>query len=324
MDEKSLYCLRRTPPEEFVRRLQASLPLQDARGPAGVRSAGKIVAMGVGVMLVGGAFTVPAVRAAAQAFLDLFRVVQFVAVPLDGRATERLADGGLDLPHLLGDQIQWLQKPQPPTSYATPDAAGAVAGFRVQLPAWMPVGWDKETPAVALRGATAARLVANTERLGQILASLGIDDVSVPQSLDGRAATLRVSPGVAVKWVRGGSTVELLQSPSPEVEFPAGTELPPLAQIGLRVLGLSKEDAYRFAQSIDWRTTLVVPIPMDTVMYSQVTVQGSSGLLLEQAGTGGPRRRGGGMVLWSKDNRVFALRGTISSAQLLEMAQTVQ
>ncbi len=324
MDEKSLYCLRRTPPEEFVRRLQASLPLQDAMGPVGPRRPGKLVAIAAGAMVVAGAFSIPAVRATAQAFLDLFRVVHFVGVPLDREATQRLLGTDLNLPQLLGDQIQWLQKPQPAKPYATPDAASAAAGFRIQLPAWMPVGWDKETPSVVIRGATAARLVANTERLGQILASLGIDDVSVPDNLNGRSATLRVSPTVFVKWVHAGSTVELVQSPSPEVEFPTGTDLAPLAQIGLRILGLSKEDAYRFAQSIDWRTTLVVPIPVNTVAYSQVTVQGSSGLLLEQVGPPGPQRRAGRMVLWSRDKRVFALRGNLPAADLLEMAETLQ
>src|SRR5581483_10657718 len=318
MDEKSLYCLRRTPPEEFVRRLQASLPLQDAPDPVGpTRSGRAAVAIAVGIMVIAGTFMVPAVRATAQAFLDLFRVVHFVGVPLDRQATERLLGTDLDLPHLLGEQVQWLQKPQPPMPYATPDAASAAAGYRIQLPAWMPVGWDKEVPSVHVRGPTAARLVADTERLGKILTSLGIEDVTLPESLNGRSATLRVAPTVSVKWVHGGSTVELLQSPSPEVELPAGTDLPPLAQIGLRILGLSRDDAYRFAQSIDWRTTLVVPIPVSTVAYSQVTVQGGSGLLLEQVGPPGPRRRAGAMVLWSRDNRVFALRGTLSSADLL-------
>jgi hypothetical protein len=322
MDEKSLYGLRRTPPEEFTRNLRAALQ-QSARAEAGPRRVGKLAAVSVACMALAGAFCVPSVRAAATAFLDMFRVVHFAAVPIDTASLQRLRNSDLDLPHLLAEQVQVTQQPGAPTAYATPAAAAAAAGFHVYLPTWMPVGWT-ETPTVQVSGPSAVRVMANTARLAQILTTLNIDDVSIPQGLDGRSANIRIAATVVLKWQHEGRTVELLQSPGPQVDFPSGTDLPALAEIGLRILGLPRNDAYRFAQSIDWRTTVLVPIPANAASFRQVSVQGGSGLLVELADAGGRRHPPGAVLLWSDGTQVFALRGTVGAAELLEMAQTLQ
>jgi hypothetical protein len=326
LDEKTLYCLRRSPPEDFKRTLRASLLQQHAQAAGGPPRPMRFAAVMVACLALAGAFAVPSVRAAATAFLDMFRVVHFAAVPVDSGSLQRLRDSGLDLRALLSDQVQVLEKAGPPTSYATPAAAGAAAGFHVDLPSWMPVGWNTEAPAVWVTGPSSARITANTARLAQILASLNIDDVAIPQGIDGRAATVRTSPAVTLTWQHDGQSVQLVQSPSPQVDFPSGTDLPALAEIGLRIMGLSRNDAYRFAQSIDWRSTLVVPIPANVASFRQVTVQGGSGLLLEGArpSGGGQHGKASAVVLWSDGSRVFALSGNLGSEQLLEIAQTLQ
>jgi hypothetical protein len=327
MDEKSLYCLRRTPPEEFTRHLRASLLQQSERVETGPpRRLGGAVALAVACIAVGAAFCVPSVRAAAAAFLDMFRVVHFAALPVDSGSLQRLRNSGLDFRQLLAEQVQVQEKAGPPTRYATPAEAATAAGFHVYLPTWMPVGWSTEAPTVEVRAPSAARVTANTARLEQILTALDINDVTIPQGLDGQVANIRTAAAVVVNWDHDGQTVQLLQSPSPQVDFPSGTDLPALAEIGLRILGLSRSDAYQFAQSIDWRTTLLVPIPANAVSFRQVSVQGASGLLLQLAGTSDGQRqhRPAALLLWSDGSRVFQLRGGVGSAALLEMAQTLQ
>lgn len=326
MDEKTLYCLRRSPPEEFKRTLRAALLRQNARTPAGPPPLMRFAAVIVACLALAGAFSVPSVRAAATAFLDMFRVVHFAAVPVDSGSMQRLRDSGLDLRALLSDQVQVLEKAGPPAPYATPAAAGAAAGFHVELPSWMPVGWNIEVPTVSVTGPTSTRITTNTARLAQILAALNINDVAVPQGIDGRSATVRTSPVVTVAWRHEGHSVQLVESPSPQVDFPSGTDLPGLAEIGLRIMGLSRNDAYRFAQSIDWRSTLVVPVPANVASFRQVTVQGGSGLLLQgaRAGGGGQHGKPDAVVLWSDGSRVFSLSGSVGPEQLLEMAQTLQ
>src|SRR5215475_865155 len=165
MDEETLYSLRRTPPEEFVRRLRASLQTQQVPVVPGRVRVGKLVALAACCAMVFAVFTVPAVRAAAQAFLDMFRVVHFVGVPVAQKAMQRLHNAELDLPHLLGDQVEVL-KSTVPVDYPTPKEAGAVAGFQVRLPAWLPVGWDTETPAVEAGAEKAARITIDTAQVG--------------------------------------------------------------------------------------------------------------------------------------------------------------
>jgi hypothetical protein len=323
MDEESLYSLRRTPPEEFVRRLRASLQTQRSPAAPGPKKVGKLAALAAGCAVVIAVFTVPAVRAAAQAFLDIFRVVHFAAVPMTSRAAQRLGNTRLDLPHLLGDELQ-VQKDTPPTAYSTPQEAGAAVGIKVQLPAWMPVGWETDAPSVTALGEKMARVTIDTSRLAQILTSLGVDDETLPEGLNGQTATIHISRAVDVKWTHGQQTVELLQSPSPQVQFPAGADLAAIGEIALRVLGMSRGDAYRMAQSIDWRTTLLVPVPANAVGVSQVDIQGNSGLMIGMAAPDGTRHRQGDLLLWSSNGRVFALRGTIPVPDLASMAQTIQ
>ena len=324
MNEESLYSLRRTPPEEFVRSLRATLQTRQTSVGTRQKKVGKFVALATCCAIVFAAFTVPDVRAAVQSFLDLFRVVNFVAVPMGPAAMQRLRNSELDLPHLLGDQFQMLQKGMPPTPYPTPDEAGRAVGFKVELPAWMPVGLDAESPAVRAIGERTARVTIDTARVQQVLTSLGIDGETLPEGISGRAATVHISPAVDITWTHNNSTVNLLQSPSPQMQFPAGIDLAGLGEIGLRVLGMSHGDAYRMAQSIDWRTTLLVPVPANAVGLSQVTVQGNPALLISLVAPAGKRQRQGDLLLWSSNGRVFALRGTIPSPELLEMAQTIQ
>lgn len=323
MDEETLYSLRRTPPEEFARRLRTSLQAQQMPlAPARAR-VGKFVALAACCAMVFAVFTVPSVRAAAQAFLDLFRVVHIVGVPVGQQAMQRLQNAELDLPHLLGNQVEIL-KSTAPAPYSTTQDAGAAAGIQVRLPAWMPVGWDTETPAIQAGAEKAARITIDTAKVGQILTSLGIEDETLPESINGKSATLHIPPMVAMKWTHNGQTVDLIQSPSPQVQFPAGADLAVLGEIGLRILGMSRSDAYRFAQSVDWRTTLLVPLPANAVGFSEVSVQGSKGLLIGMTAPHEGRRNGGSMLLWSANDRVFALRGTIPAHDLLEIAQTIQ
>ena len=63
--------------------------------------------------------------------------------------------------------------------------------------------------------------------------------------------------------------------------MPTGLDLARVGEIGLRIAGLSPSEAHRFAQSVDWHGTLVVPVPADVSSFSEVSVHGHKGLLVE-------------------------------------------
>jgi hypothetical protein len=238
---------------------------------------------------------------------------------------EQLDLSSLDLPSIVGENVEVLAESGPPTSYATLEDAGAAAGHPVLTPAWLPAGWALTTIEVA--GENAARVTVRTEPLRQILEALGIDDVSIPAGVDGQQATIRVPSVVHLEFTHTpavgqleslGGNLQLLQARSPEVSFPAGLDLAALAEVGLRILGLERDEAYRLAQGIDWRTTLIVPVPAANASFTEVNVAGNDALLIQ------PRDEYGGLLLWASGDRVFALGGPLPAPELLEVAQTLQ
>src|ERR1041385_5776542 len=102
MDDQFLNEQRRDPDSGFAARLHERLKSQGAARPTwrpawtGIKLAPLAaggVAMGAMILL----FTLPSVRASAQAFLDLFRVRSFAAVPVNEERIEKLKDGNIDL-----------------------------------------------------------------------------------------------------------------------------------------------------------------------------------------------------------------------------------
>jgi hypothetical protein len=348
VDDSFLKALRQDPSADFARQLWAQLETFGARpngrgvaaghpgrpvrlGPVNVR---RWAAVAASVLLIGLAFGLPGVRAAAQAFLDLFRVRNFAAVPISVDRLGALQAAHLSLPELVSSQIEELQKPGPPASFPDTRSAAAAAGIALRLPAWLPVGW--ELSQVQVLGPRAMRVTASAGKLRQLVQSIGLQDVDVPETIDGKSATVRTSAVVKVTYRHEDRTVTVLQTRSPGVDLPPGLDLPVLGEIGLRILGLSAQEAHRFAQNVDWRTTLVVPVPVNVASFRNVDVQGSQALLLETAQapagqrapgpkiTGGPGRwRDETLLLWSAGDEVFALQGTLDPRELLEMAQSI-
>ncbi len=200
-------------------------------------------------------------------------------------------------------------------SYADPAEAGRAAGLQLRLPAWVPPGWTLTETSVAAEHA--ARITASTAKLQTVLDALALDDVRLPDGIDGQVATVRVPPVVEVTYGNGSLRMRLFEARSPEVSFPAAFDLPALAQAALRVLGLDPSEAYRMAYSIDWRNTLIVPVPTDAASFRQINVAGAEGLLVE-------RLRGGRVLFWSAGGQMYVLTSPMGAAEMLEMAQSLQ
>lgn len=323
MDDDFLHRLRQDPSPTFSTELRTRL--QHDPAAAGSRASGwpiqRITVSVAAVALTAGLFLVPAVRASAQAFLDLFRVVNFAAVPVGEDRVKQLSSPQLNLEHMIGEQVEVLAEPGPAQPFLTPEAAGAAMGMQVRVPSWLPN--DLVRTDVKVEGERAVRLTGSTTKLRQLLDTLALSDVRIPNGLDGQTATLRVPPAVTISYQRGERTVGFIQARTPQVTLPAGLDLPTLGEIGLRVLGLDKAEAHRFAQALDWHTTLLVPVPPDATSFHQVQVGGHRGLVIE---TNDPTAKigRGSMVLWSDGERVYGIRGALPATDILTMANSVR
>ena len=334
MDDQFLYEFRKEPRPEFAQSLHIRLNQESEEEPHDSKRIWRPVLALMGLLgVVTVLLSFPSARAAAQQFLDLFRVQHFVAVSIDPSRIaqiEQLQNGKFDLKALLSRDLQVLKDPGEPQDASDVAEASKATGMEVRLPLVLPEGIIQT--GIQVIGEGLARFTADTSKLASILESLDITDVQIPSQLNGAVITVRVPPCVFATYSRGQGKAQvacLTQANSPEITLPGGVFLPDLVQIGLRVAGLSTDEARRLAYSVDWHSTLMVPVPVNAASFREVELRGTKGLLIEtRAGNGQqnsnqPRMKSGSTLLWAEGSKVYALSGTVRSIELLEMANAL-
>jgi hypothetical protein len=314
-----LYSLRTEPSPHFKERLRARLrggePVRETRREWPRRALMAVAAMA----LFAAVLTVPGVRTAVAQFVSLFRVVNFVAVPVDASRIQRLKAEQLDLGALIGEHVQVVRDPGPPAPVASLEGAAALAGMTVMVPQYLP---DKSKIfETTVAGEREVRVTASGRRLQQVMDALGINDLTVPAGLEGQVVDVRVPPVVTIRYEHGPRRSRFIQARVPHVALPAGIDVRALGEIGLRILGLGPAEARQFAQAIDWHSTLVVPVPPNASSFRQVKIGGHSGVMIQHQPRNGSLTH---MALWSTPERVFVLMSTEPWNQVLAMADSVR
>jgi hypothetical protein len=321
MDDEFLHQLRRDPPPEFQHALRERLHAQPqprvawrAYTPAFAAAAATVLAVAL--------FTLPSVRASAQALLDLFRVRTFAAVEFDEARMEKLEALEKDNALMVFDRQEKLRDPGPRQYFPTADAAGAAAGLPgILKPSYLPTGMTPDS--VFVEGAGHARMSVSEAKLRDVLRRLDLQDVTVPSGIDGQWVEVKKPAVVIQRFKSQRNEAGLVQGTSPEMSVPAGMDVARLAEIGLRVLGLDAGEARRIAQVTDWRSTMIVPVPMNASTFRQVTIHGRQGLLITTSG-GKKGRRSGAVVLWTEGDRVLGLMTTLHSTEAVQIAESVR
>jgi hypothetical protein len=314
-----LDALKDVPSPQFAEQLRARLHRRDGRDdePAAPWPVRRVAAAIAIVAVAAGALAIPAVRASAASFLEMFRVVNFIAVRVDPARMLVLDGQQLDLRTLIGQHIEVIQDPGPPTPVTSLAQAAAAAGLDLHVPRWLPENAQIIEMAVTREGV--ARVTADATRLDQVLDALAIKNLRAPAGVDGQVVTIRVPPAVMVRYEHDGRTTRFHQARSPQVAMPAGMDVRALGEIGLRILGLSADEAGQVSREIDWQSTLILPIPPNASSVRQVYISGRPGLAVQyndQSLTN--------MVLWSTEERVYGLTSLQEMSQVVEMANSVR
>lgn len=265
-----------------------------------------LVAVLVVIMLA--AFSLPPVRAAASDFLGLFRVQKFAPIsisPAQMRQLERLAEQGL-----FPGELEMIDEPGQPQTVGSLAEAAALTGRDLVTLA------DLGTPsAIRMSDGGSGRLVVNLENARAILEAAEVDPLLLPDSLDGAVVSARLFPVVEQEW----GDLSLVQTGSPVVDYPDDVDLAVLGEALLRFVGMTEGEARRLAQNIDWTNTLVLPIPDNLASFSEVRVDGVSGLGLQEIGGNGAS------LVWEKDGTVYMLAGMdYSLDELRELAESLR
>ncbi len=73
--------------------------------------------------------------------------------------------------------------------------------------------------------------------------------------------------------------------------------------------------------TVNWASTLVIPIPRNAATYEQVTVDGVTGTLIQRPADDAPQFA----LLWVKDGIIHAISGLgTNSQQAIEMANSLK
>lgn len=257
-----------------------------------------------------------------QKVLEMLRIHQVTAVPVDSSLLPARGNSNPTarmIQQLISDEVTVTQKPGKPQPVSSAAQASQMAGFSVRL-----LNGQGTPKQFDVMGAAAANMVIQRDRLEAILQSAGRADLQIPPSVNGAMVAVYIPKSVVARYgncppagrhganaQRGraegdfSSCVVLTEAPSPIVSVPRNLNLEQLAEIGLQFTGMTEQQAAEFCRTIDWTSTLVIPVPRDAGTYEKVNVDGARGLLLN--GTeNGPR---GYTLIWVKKGIVYSILG---------------
>lgn len=284
----------------------------------------------------------PGTRALAGELLSLFRVQHVTVVPVDFTGMEQLNGAvGQNISQLISDSVTMQKKPSDPVNVASADEASQLAGFNVRAP-------EGQTPSrISVMSGAAFTFTIDRAKAQALLDEAGRGDLVLPAEVDGADVSVKIPSSVSLAFgtcpepsneseanremkretETSGSPgrvykdcIILAQIPSPEVSAPASLDIAKLAQIGLEFTGMTAEEAAQFTSTVDWTSTLLVPIPKNAASYQQVTVDGVTGTLIERPSDDAPQFA----LLWIKDGIIYTAGGLGSNSQrALEIANSL-
>ena len=265
----------------------------------------------------------PAVRAWAGQFLGLFRVQQITVLPVDTTRLSGLTGGetlGQQIGQIMSSSMTVTKEPGQPQVVADAAEASAIAGFTVRLPGAAP-----SAPQLTVQDGAAFYFVINREQAQALLDEAGHSELQLPASLDGAKIEVTIPAAVtaaygncprpdaeetaheSISWEEMRTCLILAEIPSPTVNTPPDLDVQALAEIGLQLTGMTPQEARDFSQTVDWTSTLVVPIPRNGHEYGQVAVDGVTGnLIYRKTDDGFPAHY---TLLWVRDSIIYGLSG---------------
>lgn len=280
-------------------------------------------------------------RTWAQKFLAMFRVEKITVVPVDLN-TLRGPNGDTNAGKMLGQMISdnvVVTVHGEPTAVATQDEASQKAGYKVRL-----LSTRTDSPHITVEGEQAFHMTINRDRAQSILDEAGRSDLILPDSLDGATIAVQIPAAVVARYghcpsekpkASGDSPAPVTnqnanvsdclvvgQVPSPTVSVPPNLNIGQLVEVGLQAGGMSAQQAHDFCQTVDWTSTLVLPLPRFASSYQTVTVDGVEGTLIDLPRLG-TRRPAGYTLMWVKGGFIYTLMGFGDSSNAVALAETL-
>ncbi len=261
-------------------------------------------------------------RSWGQRILSMLRVQKVAVVPVDMEAISSATNGHEKLlAQMISDRVVVTMKPGEPTPVSGAAAASSAAGFEVKTLDGL------GTPSrILVRDEAAFHVQLDRDRMLALLEAAGRSDISLPNSVDGSEIAVHIPRVVDIAYgectaPRSQTCVHFTQVPSPTISLPPSLDIASLAEAALQVTGMTPAEAKSFCQTVDWSSTLVIPIPRNGSTSRTVPVNGVNGTLVETAAS---NRHGAEYILvWVQGHRIFSLSGSGDSGQALAVAESL-
>ena len=281
------------------------------------------------------------VRVWATEFLSLFRAQRITVLRIDPASVQQLESGlfGREserrIEQFLSDNAHVMKRGEQQTVQNVNEAA-RLAGFGIRMPA------NLEAPVrIQVQPAVNASFEIDVERIQDILVDAGRSDIKIPENLDGKTIQVNIPSSVTALFgkcpdpqpaaeiseeeraVQYAECKMLVQLPTPLVVAPPDFNIVELGTELLKVLGFTEKQARAFSESIDWTTTLVVPLPFNGRMnVKEVDVDGVKGQLFSSriSQVEGSRAYN---LLWIRDGHLYSLMGRGNADEAVTIANSM-
>ena len=271
----------------------------------------------------------PTTRALASDLLNLFRVQQVAILPIDMSGMESLTGNealGNNMSELMSNSTEITKEANEPVTVTNASEASEATGFDVRLPK------DMTASTILVSDSSAFTINIDRAKIQALLDEAGRSDLILSGTMDGAEISMNIPASVNTTFgtcpefdaessefsgenpsgmnARYADCLVFGQIPSPIVQAPADVNMAELAQLALEFSGMSREEAAALADTVDWTSTLVVPLPRDAATYSDVSVDDVTGSLIQSDSEYAPQFA----LLWVKDGVVYFISGSGADA----------
>jgi Putative zinc-finger len=307
----------------------------------GLAAAAVIVAILVGV---------GPVRLLAQKVLAMLRVQKITVVSID--PTTLMSGSELDsrpyklINQFFADNVVVTIDPGKPEVAPTVTKAAQLAGYPIRT-----IGNLGAPQRVEVHGETAFQMNVDRNRIETLLDEIGRSDIQIPESANGALVAVHIPKIVFSMYgdcpirrrsgdsnpqsraeelaqrkmermaeTKNANCTYLVQAPSPTVSVPPELNMSEIAEAALELAGMSPAEAHSFCQTVDWSSTLVVPIPRNSSSSESVSVDGVEGTLITETQSESNRYS----LLWIKNGVIHSLMGHGRSSDALTLAASLR
>ena len=290
------------------------------------------------------------VRVWAQRVLAMLRVQKIQVVTID--PTTLMSSSEPDsrpyklFNQFVADNVVVTIDPGKPEVVSNLTTAAQLAGYPVRM-----IGSLGTPHSVEVNGETAFQMAINRDRVTTLLDEIGRSDIHIPESVNGALIAVHIPKTVISMYgdcpvrqryvshnsesqaqalaerkmermanIKDTNCTYLIQAPSPTVSVPPDLNMSDIAEAALELAGMTPAEARSFCQTVDWSSTLVVPIPRNSSSYETVTVDGVEGTLITETLSQGNRYS----LLWIKNGVIHSLAGHGNSSDALSLAASLR